>query len=148
MRNRCGSSFGCFMPDLNTRARDALQRLHEAGRIRSPWLAGTDYRYSDPSGNGGIVGCVDVVSGVAVDMEDHKPIPVGSVPNTSDPLTVMGLLLLLREAEDLPCVYVGNDCDGWYVDGIDSVNGFGEKRFATEREAIVAALEAVAGRTP
>ena len=56
------------MADLNTRARDALAKLHRAEKIRFVRLQGMEA--SDPDG----------------------------CPDTSDPLTLMGLLLLLEEA--------------------------------------------------
>lgn len=121
--------------DLSRRAGVALRALVEAGRLRSAWLPGM----SDEEGRR----VLSVDSRMRVPVAWAKASQLGIVsepgavawcadrwsfanPDTDDPLTVMGLRLLAREA---------------WLPG-DPI-GYG----ATEAEAIVAALETAADVT-
>jgi hypothetical protein len=110
---------------------EALRRLHEAGRVRSPWLPGMSYvtegRYIDTSH----------ASPRASRIRPIRP-PKGAVePDHTDPCTAGGLLSLLREASG------ANVCTrycvrtGWRTP-------LQRRGYPTEGEALAAALVALA----
>lgn len=123
-----------MMPaDLSRRAGDAVRELVRLGALRSAWLPGMRGLWSDTVGRS-----------YAPRAEDHfthspwmnRP---SARPDTDDPLTVFGLLLLAREAWNEPEMSVQTDCGEWWCGSAFTTDrGFG----TTEAEAVVAALEA------
>jgi hypothetical protein len=124
--------------DLRPRCRDALRRLHEQGRIASPWMAGMLAVFSD-----GIRERYELGDG---------PWTYGDrCPDPTDPATRGCLLALVREASGQPkislvyCepVYPDQAC-GWALQWADSRLPLWGSDYETEAEAL-AALEALAG---
>jgi hypothetical protein len=119
---------------------EALQRLHEAGRIRSPWLPGMSAKDADPgqayfrivAGNGGDGSFVwgyyrRIVAGNGGDGSfvwgyyryDHAVRPFhteemyDNTPDLTDPATLGCLLALVREASGDPLAHLFPDGDEW-----------------------------------
>jgi len=145
--------------DLPTRARDALRRLHEQGRIASPWMAGmrptfgrrTDETYrltwTFNSQRDEMTPIMGLPSTDEFVMWGWPSPDSGWCPDPSDPATRGCLLELAREASGLR-VYLGSDFGGRYFVAADDgswIDGHPEiANGDTEPEALVAALEALA----
>ena len=124
---------------------EALAALEAAGKIWSRWLPGM----MDAAGRRFIehADCSEAAwLWVADDGCEWSPIE-GAAPNTSNPLTVMGLLLLAREAWAYPLVVEYEEQYGWRMwHDRDAVWVCGEHSWAaTEAAAIEAALIAAVG---
>jgi hypothetical protein len=130
---------------------EALAKLHEAGRIRSPWLPGM---HTAPEG--WRVLYLDRDTGVAVTYRDgtdggllmvHPSRVASAHIDLTDPATVGCLLALLREASGDPEAVVGLDSEegkrgNWWT---NSSNEWARDHDgATEGDAIAAALIALA----
>jgi hypothetical protein len=105
---------------------EALQRLHAAGKIRSPWLGGMAFNV----GRGHIP--IRFTFG-EVDDGDWLPTEHGYTPDLTDPATIGALTALVREAS-------GDEYDGWAKIPFKGLLGRGE----TEGAALSAALIALA----
>jgi hypothetical protein len=137
------------MADLNTRAAEALAALHAQGRIATPWLEGMHAIWDSALGRD-----VHTVFRGGAPMWLLSP---AARPDLSDPLTVQGLLVLLREVVGEWNVAVeppnpGNCAHGncvWEVGYGDDADAFAHTaRGKTEADALVTALEAVAQQVP
>jgi len=121
---------------------EALDTLFRAGRIKSAWLPGMRVLPHGSYYRGGIVWRSDgraVCDVIDADGDEYRV--GGPHPDTSDPLTVMGLLLLAREAlveHDFVVVFDGI---AWAAPPRGrQVSIYGP----TEKDAIIAALVAAA----
>ena len=126
------------MADLSRRAGDALRALVAAGRITSAWVPGM--RASEPGREQGARVCRDDDRMGTLARFLHP----GALPDTDDPLTVFGLLLLAREAWDSDRLCVLHDGTETVKPWRTWLPGDPIAYGATEAEAIVAALEAAA----
>lgn len=128
--------------DLGTRCRDALRRLHQQGRIASPWMPGMLAVESDGRRWRVRVGEHDMLRGEGEPRGycggfESTAKHMGWCPNLTDPATLGCLLALVREAHG-DVVWLHYDCGVWVVCGLPEDPGGS----ATEAEALVVALEA------
>ena len=125
------------MADLSRRAGDALRALVAAGRLKSAWVPGMRGLWSDGHGS--------TYRPRVEDCAGSKPWMdrPNARPDTDDPLTVFGLLLLLEEAI-ADRVGVNLDSRGWFVYAYSADKNIA--RATTRAEAIVAALETAVER--
>lgn len=109
--------------DLGTRCLDALRRLHQQGRIASPWMAGMLAVFSDGTRE-------------RYELGDGPWTYGDRCPDFTDPATLGCLLALVREAHG-DVIWLHYYCGVWVVCGLTRCLGEG----ATEAEALVVALE-------
>lgn len=137
------------MSDLSTlaaRAAEALTTLEKQGQIASRWLSGmqTDdgHLYSPAEGwpNRPWVSSIDGARG------RHR---AADRPNLSDPLTVLALLQLVREAAGVPDLHTfrGRNVKAQWYWGVGDLASHDRAHLGTgssEAEALVVALERLA----
>jgi hypothetical protein len=118
---------------------EALQRLHAAGKIRSPWLGGMAFNV----GRGHIP--IRFTFG-EVDDGDWLPTEHGYTPDLTDPATIGALTALVREAGPAPDAFAHFDRSrqGWVVDFGRAMNSQPINGAASEGAALAAALIALA----
>lgn len=144
------------MSDLGTRCRDSLWQLYGQARIRSlrvegmRWLLSSSRPLEDSVTNG----FMRVQGGSRRDDLGFSSMAfsLGWSPDFSDPATLGCLLALVREASGQPTIslvyceaaYPGQAC-GWALQPADNRLPLWGFDYDTEAEALVAALEALAG---
>ena len=81
-------------PDLTAQLASDLHTLHRAGKLASPWVEGMAFLECATPG----AGLYRDGRGRLMALADVDTLPAGARPDLTDPLTVAGLIVLVREA--------------------------------------------------